>query len=180
VLKQTTSLQLGVVNDDVEYNIECFDDSSTFLTNQHGVCQVKNASCLFLNEISKDVIGMTFYSTFSDAHSQLAKGKLIGILHIKSDFSEVCNKFLHPSGDVELLAAAATNIVVQLDFTNKGLAYDVQSKIVSAYSSFLHRLFSLCKISSKFLDSPLQMETPIHGSFVWDFRLHVAHILITL
>lgn len=172
---------VAFVNDDLEGSESCSGKSAAPSINDNGDCYVPNASCLFMSRINEATIEKEFYDSFDDAFNRLIKGKVNAIVYIKKNFSEAFNDYLI-SGNISLEPAklAAVHMDVYVDETFILLTKSLQMKIGHAAHMFYRSLFTVCNKSASFLDPPIIYQKPIYGSFKWNSRTDMGHLLIVM
>lgn len=165
LFQRPVSLKLGVANDDVQYT-QCFNPSTTSKLQQK-TCMTENISCVFLRQLPQDLIDLKYFNSFDEAHSQLVKGNIIALLHIKANFSKHCISFLESNDVNEAFTIADKTIAVQADRTLFYASHEVTTAIEGSFFSFLQVLLSNCGKSNKFLGMPIKFET-VYGTLQFD------------
>lgn len=154
-------LKIGVVNNEVpgmmNYNFSAINDP-------------ENLSIRFLSEITDDKAQKVYYESFDDAFKDVKNGKLIGILLIAKNFSEI---FLDSSLPMDERNLYATNAIdVHLDNSNFQLSYFITQQLYDAYFRFDKDYMNKTQE-----DYPIKVETWF-ADFNFDFRLSMFSAFI--
>lgn len=171
------SLKVAFVSDELDDIYDCYKNNHNASFYSNGTCSITKASCLFFDELDKDQIVKVLFNTFEEAYLALTSGQVISLIHVKENFTEICNQLLLPGNDNSLFTSNL-NIDIHNDKTNLLLAWGVEEAITTSMLPFYKRLFSTCKIPSSFLKLPISFKPPIFGTFDWDYRHYVMPVLL--
>lgn len=171
------SLKVAFVSDELDDINDCSNSSAVTALSTNGSCVITKASCLFYDVLDKVHIEKVYLKSFEEAFHQLAGANVIGLIHLKANFTESVNQLLAPGKDKHLFTSKL-DIEVHSDQTHLLLSMGVLETIQSSMKPFYQRLFKTCNISPAFLKSPIKFEPPIFGSFDWDYRQYIMPLLL--
>lgn len=142
-------------------------------------CIVEKASCMFINELDDKIVVKKNFYTFDEAYEDLKHGRVVALLRIRKDFSQLTTEFMG-SEDQSMALISQGAVEVHRDRTIIGASMEMEKEISKAFSSQLKKIFKACNQSSLFLESPLSFKEPIYGSDVFELKDCIAHVLITM
>lgn len=174
-----SNLKLAIFNEEFQNHSEYSIPIETMITSRDGKCIVKKASYKFINAIDDKIVVKSFFNTFDEAYEELKHGRAIALLRIRKNFSQLTTDFLESEEQNPMIITKDT-VEIFRDRTVISASMEMESQISKAFSSFLKELFTNCKQSSKFLQSPLLFDKPLYGSYVYEFKDCIAHVLITV
>lgn len=167
-------LKLGIANYE-EFDCSRFVHENASYKDHNDDCIFTHASCHFINEIRDNVATKIFYNSFDQAFQDAKKGKLIGVIAIKANFSNALKERII---NYDENAIESSEISVYLDQSDLQITTFLQSRLYKAFQRFNKKLLKGCNHNEKVGEFPLKFETPIYGTFDGDFKISMMPVFL--
>lgn len=136
------NLKLGIVNEEIQDCNVNFDQSKV--------------SCKFLQHLSDDeIIGLKFYETFDEAFRDLNAGKINGLVHFASNFTET---FRLTSDEAYYRTPVSGEINVYFIGLNFHKTVFLKIRTLKIYQKFSSEVARSFGLSEKIIKIPLKFE----------------------
>lgn len=172
-------LKLGIVNKEVIDDSDCtffMQQNISYLMDDRE-CQFDHASCHFINEIHDDDAIKVFYKTYEDAFVDAKKGKLVGIVTMRSNFSQSLMDFTF---NFSANSIDFSEITVNLDQSDLQISTFIRGRLFGAYERFSKKLLRGCDINENVSSYPIKLNT-IYGKMGDDFKRHmISNVFLQL
>jgi hypothetical protein len=177
-------LRLGIVNDEIINISECYNKSLVTAFPHDYQCDIRLASCRFIDEITSDVGEKIYFQKYEDAFREGKKGNLHAIIHISANYTQSVQKLLSTSDyeneeieDAELLSR---EIQINMDQSNSQISLFIYQKLFDSFATYLKKLMKDCHVSEKIMSNPVKFEKPIYGNFNSNFKISMGAPMIVI
>jgi hypothetical protein len=148
-------LNIAVVNDYSSYQCSNFSESN--------FCQLNEASCYIVNELSDQNFIKSYYKTYEDALENAKIVKTTAILRFNCNFTANFQKVMDAT-------ECSTLIQVHLDFTDLRIVHFTKLQIFYALKNFTDKMIQNCGLSKSFGHLPIAVDLMNDGS-VKEFQI---------
>ncbi len=159
VFQLPQNLPIGVVNNEIACNFPLKN-----FTN----CQKSNLSCRFVEELrNQQNLNVEIFSTFESAWRAGKSGKLLAILKIPRNFTEILidRLDLYDDFDDDVTEEVSDLIEINLDNSHLQMTQFVQKNLQKAIERFFKKFLKECNFSERLARvSGIYFDTPIFGN----------------
>lgn len=156
-------LKIGIVNEEIKSYDDCLDKSLITAATADYRCRLYKVSCQFLIELHDDVAIKIFYKNLSDAKADAKKGKIIGIIHFASNFTDSLQTVHKLRKHADKGSRTNGKINFYLDQTNQQLSVYIMRKLYETYTSYSETTMVSCKLPKRLYNIPIEYQQPIFG-----------------
>ncbi|XP_020289831.1 ABC transporter G family member 20-like isoform X2 [Pseudomyrmex gracilis] len=164
-------LKIGIVNDEAG-NCDYGNDIGNIWYNEVNdipECNWSNLSCRFIHNYKDTILEQEYYNDITEANAAVQKGKVSGVMHFGSNFSEALLSRLDVSlatvNTSEYLAdITASQINIFLDMSDLHLGVIVKKTLMDHFFEIFQDVLTSCGYPEKYTNLPIRFENPIYGS----------------
>lgn len=166
-------LRIGIVSGELSNYQDCFNQSLVTAIARDQSCELHKVSCRFLNELNDEVAVKVFFESFEEAYGEAKKGKIIGIVHFKANFTESLSKNLQDDSN-------KNQINIYLDETNLQLKLFIVQNILETFKNYTENLMKDCELPKKLKNIPVEFMQPIYGKLKPNFTQSMAPSMMVI
>lgn len=169
-------LRLGIIDREIKAFDDCMNSSLTSVLRHNDTCDLRQVSCLFLEQLTDEIAIKVFYDSYEEAFLDAKRGKIIGFIEFPLTFSDSMAETLQPNYNQS--SRPNDTISITMDQTNHQLTVFMQKNLYDAYKNFTEKISTSCGLSPKLHTFPMNFLEPIYGSYNDNSRNSMARPFI--
>lgn len=115
--KTPTNLKIGIVNEELDFNRNCFNTSFGNVIANNETCEFNKISCLYIKELGDSIAQRVYFETLEKAYDAARRTDVIGYIHFSHNFSESLQERLNDGRFASNSAFEYGQLNVRLDQT---------------------------------------------------------------